>query len=106
MDFSSFIMNMIKGYRIPCYLGFSSSQILNIFTAGLGNAVDLRTAENILVIRKDNYALPSITSTLPSMSNLEKNMMTDILTGKTSVDQGLANAQKTASLTLRSYDKP
>lgn len=96
------VINMVEGGRVPAYSGFDRQQITNLLLKDAKGSIDEESAKNILIVPRQNYAVPSITNHLSQISSVMNSHFEQIFTGKETVDQGLRRAKQEADGWLKS----
>lgn len=87
------ILPMVEGGRIPAYRGFDVDEIEKLLLSNIGHRVDAESAREVLIENKSNYAVSNKTDKLSNIYGVARDEFEQILTGKKSVEEGLADAQ-------------
>lgn len=88
------ITYMVEGGRVPAYRGFDQQKITDLLLKNSGGTIDEKTAKDVLIVPKKNYAIPSITTRLFQISSVMNTHLERIFIGEEAVGDGLASAKK------------
>ena len=95
------MLPLAKGGRVPAHVKFDKNDILNEFVSGAENILDRNTIKTILIDPKAKYAVPSITNKLPEIRKIVGEELEAIYMGKTTAENGLAEAKKRSDEMLK-----
>lgn len=85
---------MVEGGRIPAYKGFDTDEVIDLLLKGTEDNIDPVSAKEVLIIPKDNYAIPSTTYKLSDLNQIMAEEFEQIFTMKKTVSRGLKDAKK------------
>ena len=85
---------MIEGGRIPAYKGFDTDEVIDLLLKGTEGNIDPVSAKEVLIMPKDNYAIPSTTYKLSDLNQIMAEEFEQIFTSKKTVSKGLKDAKK------------
>lgn len=88
------MLPVVEGGRIPAYKGFAPNTITDLLLKGTEGNIDPVSAKEVLIISKENYAIPSFSNKLSDLNKIMAEEFEQIITRKTTVSQGLENAKK------------
>lgn len=100
------MIHMAEGGRIPACKGFDVQQVTDLLLKGSNGYIDAKTAKNILIVPKTNYAIPSITNSLSQINNVMEKHFEAIFTQQETVDEGLRLAQQEGDAILKENPQP
>ena len=93
---------MVEGGRVPAYKGFDQQEITDLLLKNANNTIDEETAKNVLIVPKENYAIPTITTRLSQISSVMNTHFEKIFIEEETVEEGLALAKKEGDAWLKS----
>ncbi len=92
---------MAGGGRVPLYNGYNSDDIAKAFVGDKANLLDEATVKSVLIKPRENYAIMTITTKGPELTQVVKEEMEAIFTDKKTVDQGLTDMKSRGDALLK-----
>lgn len=96
------MLPVVKGGRVPCFNTYDPAEVAAAFLEGGEELLDSATTEKVLIKPADNYAAPSITVHSGELERIATEEMENILIGKKTPAEGMADAKARADEILQS----
>lgn len=88
------MMPMAEGGRVPLYTGYDTEEVTKAFIGDQADLLDETTVKSILINPRENYAIQTITTKAPELTQIVKEEVEAILNDKKTIDEGISDMKE------------